>query len=79
MPASLYATLLYAVEGEMAATPADFWVRRTGEMHFNIQRVSGGKNPVLSCMRDLFGWDDQTCSRHLADLDRCIREATEFV
>lgn len=79
MPASLYATLLYAVEGEMAATPADFWVRRTGEMHFNIQRVRRWKDPVLSCMRDLFGWDDQTCSRHLADLDRCIREATEFV
>jgi glycerol-3-phosphate dehydrogenase len=79
LPPSLYATLIYAVEEEMAATPADFWVRRTGDLFFDIQRVKRWKEPVLACMRDVCGWDEETCSRRRADLDRCIQEATEFV
>lgn len=79
LPVSLYAALLYAVEEEMAATPADFWVRRTGDLFFDIHKVRRWKEPVLACMRDMLGWDEKTCSFRRAELERCIREATVFV
>ena len=80
LPPSLYATLLYAVEEEMAITPADFWVRRTGDLSFDIRRVKRWKGTRFSIVCGMCAAGmRRPAARRRADLERCIQEATEFV
>src|SRR5699024_2527235 len=44
------ATLIYAIEYEFAYTPLDYFVRRTGEMFFDIGKVETQKDDVIAYM-----------------------------
>ena len=59
MPRILYVKLRYAIESEMVVKPTDFFVRRTGDMFFNIDNVKAGKNDVLDEMAFIMGWTDE--------------------
>ena len=60
---------------EMVAKPTDFFVRRTGDMFFNIANVKAGKKDVLDEMAFIFGWTDverQQYEKELVDeIDNC--------
>ncbi|QHT69464.1 glycerol-3-phosphate dehydrogenase/oxidase [Rhodocytophaga rosea] len=75
LPAVLLAQLLYSMEEEMAATPTDFFIRRTGALYFNIQWVQQWQQAVIHYMADYFHWDDPTTARHQQTLQNRIREA----
>ncbi|PZE21347.1 glycerol-3-phosphate dehydrogenase/oxidase [Paenibacillus xerothermodurans] len=77
LPSAWYASLLYSIEEEMAATPVDFFIRRTGALYFDISAVRRWKHPVTAYMAQRFGWDRQQTARHTAVLDRSISDATE--
>ncbi|MCS0672024.1 glycerol-3-phosphate dehydrogenase/oxidase [Cytobacillus firmus] len=57
LPIVLWAKLKYAIEHEMAATPVDFFNRRTGALLFNIETVRNYQKQVISYMADAFKWD----------------------
>ncbi|WP_436372410.1 glycerol-3-phosphate dehydrogenase/oxidase [Cytobacillus sp. BC1816] len=57
LPIVLWAKLKYAIEHEMAATPVDFFNRRTGALLFDIETVRTYQKQVISYMADAFKWD----------------------
>ncbi|URM34478.1 glycerol-3-phosphate dehydrogenase/oxidase [Cytobacillus firmus] len=57
LPIVLWAKLKYAIEHEMAATPVDFFNRRTGALLFDIETVRNYQRQVISYMADAFKWD----------------------
>lgn len=77
LPAYLQATLDYALEHEMAVTPLDFFVRRTGYLYFHIDRVLKYKDLVVNEMADRLNWDTEQKERLTQDLDHQI-DAVSF-
>ncbi|KON87593.1 glycerol-3-phosphate dehydrogenase [Sporosarcina globispora] len=57
LPIVLWAKLKYAIEHELAATPVDFFNRRTGALLFDIDTVRTYQKPVISYMAEVFKWD----------------------
>lgn len=57
IPIVLFAKLQYALQSEMAVTPLDFFVRRTGMFLFDISGVKAYKDSVIQYMADYFGWE----------------------
>ena len=76
MPRILYVKLRYAIENEMVAKPTDFFVRRTGDMFFNIANVKAGKKDVLEEMSFILGWSDEESRQYEKDLLEEISIAT---
>ncbi|MDR6998098.1 glycerol-3-phosphate dehydrogenase/oxidase [Neobacillus niacini] len=75
LPLTLFAKLIYAIHYEMAATPIDFFNRRTGAILFNIQLVQKWKNQVLAYMADQFGWNEQQKQKYLNELEKALVNA----
>ena len=73
----LSAELQYAVFAEMAATPADFWVRRTGLLYFDRPVVLQWKDAVSAAMAELLGWSEGQREAYDRELERLLREAVE--
>lgn len=76
LPLSLFAQLLYAIEYEMAATPVDFFTRRTGAILFDIDVVKEWKNEVIAYMATTFEWDEAQIEKFTAELDEALKETT---
>ena len=75
LPLDLYMRAMYAVEEEMAAKPADFFIRRTGALFFEIETVRRYKAGVIALMQELLGWSDELAARYTAELDDSLRDA----
>ncbi|MDQ6422931.1 FAD-dependent oxidoreductase [Paenibacillus sp. LHD-117] len=75
LPAELAAMLRYAVRHEMSATPADFFVRRTGNLFFRMDEVRAWKEPVIRAMEQELGWSKEQRDRYTAELETLIAEA----
>ncbi|WP_046174972.1 glycerol-3-phosphate dehydrogenase/oxidase [Domibacillus indicus] len=69
LPTILNAQLLYAINEEMAYTPADFFIRRTGALLFDIETVLAYKEQVIEKMARLFNWTDEEKAKHAAELE----------
>ncbi|MBM7632202.1 glycerol-3-phosphate dehydrogenase/oxidase [Geomicrobium sediminis] len=69
LPAPLYAMLRYSIEHEMAATPVDFFLRRTSYLLFDIESVYRYKLQIVQAMSELIGWSDDEKSEYKAELD----------
>ncbi|WP_309087148.1 FAD-dependent oxidoreductase [Domibacillus sp.] len=72
LPDLLHAQLMYAIEEEMAYTPADFFIRRTGALLFDIQTVLMYKEQVINKMARLFGWSEEERAKHATELQKEI-------
>ncbi len=79
LPLDVYGSLVYAVEHEMAATPADFLIRRTGSLLFDIDGVRKWKQGLIRWMADKLGWDEHIRIKHLKQLEMEIEYATQPV
>jgi glycerol-3-phosphate dehydrogenase len=75
IPIVLFSKLVYAMENEMAATPIDFFFRRTGDLLFHIDLVREYKNQVTAFMADAFMWSEDERNQYSSDLDRAMKEA----
>ncbi|MNM75050.1 Aerobic glycerol-3-phosphate dehydrogenase [compost metagenome] len=75
LPLEVAVPLRYALEAEMAMTPADFFVRRTGALMFDIAWVRRWKEPVTMEMTRYFGWSEEVKRRWMAELDRALEGA----
>lgn len=77
LPLALAAELRYAVLAEMAATPADFWIRRTGRLFFDRPGVLRWKDAVSAAMAELLRWSGGQREAYDRELDRLLAEAVE--
>lgn len=74
LPQSIKLTLHYAIEEEMAITPTDYFIRRTGAVLFDIDWVNKWKYEVIKYMAILMKWTEEESQRHLEELNRRIEE-----
>ncbi|RXZ78484.1 glycerol-3-phosphate dehydrogenase/oxidase [Paenibacillaceae bacterium] len=75
LPIDVSAALLYAIEGEMTVTPADFFVRRTGALFFDIDWVQRWKVPVIQAMARLLHHTAEQTAQYVQELERLLQEA----
>jgi len=75
LPLSIRFTLHYAITHEMALTPVDFFMRRTGTMFFDINWVKTWKRPVIDYMGQVFEWTHERKVKMAEELDLRIAEA----
>ncbi len=75
IPAYVLAELVYAIEEELAVTPVDFFLRRTGSLLFNINWAKKYAQPVIDYMAERFGWDEAAKQKYQSELDQLFHEA----
>ncbi|MCA1058758.1 glycerol-3-phosphate dehydrogenase/oxidase [Rossellomorea aquimaris] len=75
VPPYLYAQLIYAIQEEMAATPVDFFIRRTGALFFDREWVEKWKEPVIEIMSKLLNWNDEQKGRYTIELENELKNA----
>lgn len=73
---AVFAMIVYAIEEEMAATPSDFFIRRSGALFFHIDWVRQWKEPVIEYMAQRLHWTDEEKIKHTKELAQRIEEAT---
>lgn len=78
LPRIDYAQLMYAIHAEMAHTLTDFFIRRTSDLYFNIEKVNKLKRAVTVKMASLFHWTKEEQENYVAELDKALVEATIF-
>ncbi|OAH53839.1 MULTISPECIES: FAD-dependent oxidoreductase [Bacillaceae] len=69
MPNVLYAQLMYAIEEEMAYTPADFFIRRISALLFDLKTVLDYKEICTDILADHFNWSQAEKEKHIAELE----------
>jgi glycerol-3-phosphate dehydrogenase len=75
MPAAVLAALVYATRHEMVVKPADFFIRRTGALFFDIAWAKQWKAPAIAFMAERFGWDEAQREAYTAELEQLLHEA----
>ena len=79
LPKSLAAILKYMIEDEMALTPADFFVRRTGDLYFHIADVVRYRESVLEFMANELNYSEEQKTQYRNELNEEIQRATRYV
>ena len=74
LPILLRAQLIYAIEKEMCVTPADFFIRRTGLLYFDIATVNKYRAELFLYMKNILLWDDELGNRFTDELKKLIEE-----
>lgn len=77
LPLAIKLTLHYAIEEEMAVTPSDYFIRRTGAVLFDIDWVNKWKKEVIEYMALLMEWSPEEKEKHWGELEVRIWEAVE--
>ncbi len=75
LPVELQAEVFYAIHHEMALTPSDFFIRRKGDLYFNINYVKRYAQHVTEYMSTLLMYDTSEKQRRLQELMKHITEA----
>lgn len=75
IPLSLYAELLYSIYYEMAMTPSDFFIRRTGYLFFNIELVEQYREQIIEIMSNIIGYSDSEKVFYKMQLEQYIEDA----
>lgn len=71
----VFAELVYAIEYELAYKPADFFVRRTGALFFEINWVNSHKSHVLEYMAKSLQWSDGQKREYKEELEQLLHDA----
>lgn len=76
LPLALLAQIYYAVHEEMAYSPVDFLVRRTGMLYFDIKHFHEYKEEVVQVMKQLLHYSEEQTIAFNKQLDILYKEAT---
>lgn len=76
LPQELLLMLSYAIDEEMTVTPADFFVRRTGDLFFRIDEVRQYKAAVIQYMAERMDWIEEQATWYTQELDQLLLEAS---
>ena len=72
------AELWYCVYHEMTNSLADFFVRRTGRLYFNIASVSKFKEIIIGDIVEYLDWDDSRLTEEIETLSVLLEDATHY-
>ena len=72
------AEVWFSINHEMACTPTDFFMRRTGRLFFDPKSVTKYKEYVLELFTSHFSWDVDTANKHKKELEHHVKMATTF-
>lgn len=72
------AELKYAIEHELAYKPADFFIRRTGALYFNVDSVYTLQENVIRYMEGELQWTEDQTKDYTKELNMLINHATSF-
>jgi glycerol-3-phosphate dehydrogenase len=72
------AELWYAVHFEMAHSLADFFVRRTSSLYFNINSIHKYLDVVVNDFKNYLDWDADRIASEKAKMDELLYDATHF-
>ncbi|WP_301109651.1 glycerol-3-phosphate dehydrogenase/oxidase [Sporosarcina sp.] len=75
LPISLRAEILYSIQYEMATSPSDFFIRRKGDLYFQIEVVETFAERVTDYMGVLLHYTDNEKTVYLNELMNAIAEA----
>jgi glycerol-3-phosphate dehydrogenase len=68
--------LWFCIEYEMVVCPVDFFVRRTGMLFFQTDRLRKLMMPIMEEFRKYFNWSSEKYNDELNKLNKAINEAT---
>ncbi|MBD1382270.1 glycerol-3-phosphate dehydrogenase/oxidase [Metabacillus arenae] len=74
-PVHLLAQIDYAIQEEMAATPVDFFVRRTGAVYFDIEWAKKWKDLVIHYMAKELSWSQEQREQLSEELNKHLFDA----
>ena len=74
LPKPLYAEVIYGILHEMVIKPADFFVRRSGKLYFEIEDVVKYRSGVEQLLQDTLSYEDQTRNQFSRELDEAIED-----
>ncbi|CAM1342198.1 glycerol kinase GlpK [Tenacibaculum amylolyticum] len=72
------AELWYCIQFEMTNSLADFFVRRTGRLYFNINSISEHLDIVLKDCISILEWDKKRVAQEKALLHQLLSDATTY-
>src|SRR5690625_3517521 len=70
-----FAELVYALDYEMAFTPADFFIRRTGSLFFDKARVEQQRVGVTNYMAKSLQWSKDQTIKYEQELTKLLQES----
>ncbi|MEE9362342.1 MAG: glycerol-3-phosphate dehydrogenase/oxidase [Cellulophaga sp.] len=73
------AELHFCVNYEMIQNPMDFFIRRTGRLYFDIERMRTLLNPILEEFKTIFNLDGETIQSYKVELEAILLEHSSFV
>lgn len=71
----ILAELYYSIHHELVYKPTDFFIRRTGDLFFDIHKVKENKELVLQKMKKELNWNDLELATYRNELEQFISEA----
>ncbi|WP_026776199.1 glycerol-3-phosphate dehydrogenase/oxidase [Polaribacter sp. Hel_I_88] len=74
----MIAEVWFTIHHEMACTPTDFFMRRTGRLFFDVESINTYKELVFREFQTYFSWDDKTAKKHQKELEEHLKTATTF-
>jgi glycerol-3-phosphate dehydrogenase len=75
MPIHVLAEIDYAICEEMTAAPADFFVRRTGSVYFDINWAKTYNESVTNYMAEKLKWSPEQKQSHIEKLNVHLHDA----
>lgn len=75
LPVSLRAEILYSIHFEMVTSPADFFIRRKGDLYFQIAAVDSFAEAVTAYMAEILHYTENEKEVHSNDLANALAEA----
>jgi glycerol-3-phosphate dehydrogenase len=75
LPLHLVLSIVYSIEHEMAMSPSDFFIRRTGALYFNMPFVQKWRLPVITYMAQKLKWNEEQLQAYTDELDEEIEAA----
>lgn len=79
LPLDIYIQIIYSIHEEMTMTPADFLIRRTGALLFDRAWVERYKQPIVTCISQLYGLDQSQAKRAEQEIDELLLAVVEAV
>jgi glycerol-3-phosphate dehydrogenase len=77
--ALLKAELQFCIEKEFVVSLSDFFVRRTGQLYFNIHQVKLNSEKAALFLKERLGWDEERMNNELKTLAYHVESVTSFI
>lgn len=72
------AEVWFAINYEMACTPTDFFMRRTGRLFFDANSVYTHKDLVIQLFENQFNWTENQKEKNSKELDEKLTSILNF-